>query len=286
MALVLATLAAADRLGAQALDPEAAVVSGPSASVQVSGRGAPAEAAGPAVRLAHPFGIGEELVYDVTSSRLGQIGEGALRVEGPETVRGRSVYRLSFDIDSRVGPMRIVDETRSWLEPERLQSLRYHKREQHPLARRTETVELFPEERQWVSESGDTARSATAEPLDELSFLYFLRTLELRDSAEYVIERHFDPERNPVIIRVLGREQADLPSGLFETILVEMEVRDGGRFGGRGVLRLYLTDDEARYPVRIVTSVPLAGELILDLKALTPGVALADAFDAKGTRGL
>lgn len=231
-----------------------------------------------------PFGVGEELIYDVTSSRLGRIGEGAMRVEGPEAVRGRPAYRLSFEIDSRVGPVRVRDETRSWLEPEAMRSLRYSKRERHPLARRSEEVEIFPEDRRWVAEGGEAGRSSVDDPLDELSFLYYIRTLDLDDDAEYVIERHFDPARNPVVVRVLGRERASLPSGFFDIIVVEMEVRDGERFEDTGLLRLYLTDDGARYPVRIVTSVPLAGELVLDLKALTPGVALAGARDAGRTR--
>ena len=224
-----------------------------------------------------PFGIGEELIYDVTSSRLGRIGEGSMRVEGPESVRGQRAYRLSFDIDSRVGPIRIRDEARSWLEPRAMRSLRYVKRERHPLARRSEEVEIFPEDRRWVPREGESGRSGVDDPLDELSFLYYIRTLDLRDGAEYIVERHFDPARNPVVVRVLGRERSELPSGIFETVVVEMEVRDGERFDGdaRGLLRLHLTDDAARYPVRIVTSVPLAGEMVLDLKALTPGGALA-----------
>lgn len=217
-----------------------------------------------------PFGVGEVLTYRVTSSRFGVIGTGTMRVDGPERVRERTTLRLAFDFRSRVGPFTIEDRTRSWLDPVALVSLRYEKREKSPVSTRTEEVELFPDERRWRSAGEIEYPSPTDAPLDELSFLYFIRTLALEDGEVHVVERHFDEARNPVTIRVQGRERLDTPAGLFSTVVVEMKVKDAGRFRGDGVLRLHLTDDECRYPIRIETSMPIAGTMVLDLTALTP----------------
>lgn len=222
-----------------------------------------------------PFGPGETLVYRITSSRFGNVGEGCMGVGGPESVRGREAYVLHFDFEARVAFFTVEDRTRSWIDPRGLASLRYHKRERNPLTSRNEEVEIHPEELRWIdTTTGRDGRSPTNAPLDELSFIYFLRTLPLADGEMNEHVRHFDPERNPVVVRVLGRERLRAPIGDFQTVVVEMKVRDAGRFGGQGTLRLHLTDDAQRLPIRIETSVPLAGTLVLDLvQAILPDVA-------------
>ncbi len=227
-----------------------------------------------------PFGPGETLVYRITSSRFGDVGEGSMGVAGPEAVRGREAYVLHFDFRAKITFFTVEDRTRSWVDPLRMASLRYHKRERNPLTSRTEEVEIHPDELRWEDASGRAGRSPTTSPLDELSFIYFLRTLPLDDGAVSELERHFDPERNPVVVRVLGRERLSAPIGDFETVVVEMQVRDTGRFGGQGTLRLHLTDDAQRLPIRIETSVPLAGTLVLDLIQATFGDA-APAADGR-----
>lgn len=216
-----------------------------------------------------PFAPGEELTYRIRSNRFGDVGQGSMGVSGPEAVRGQEAYVLQFDFRARITLFTVEDRTRSWIDPLRLTSLRYHKREKNPLSSRVEEVEIHPEERRWEGVDGTIGTSPTTLPLDELSFIYFLRTLPLEEGAVREEVRHFDPARNPVVVRVLGRERLRAPIGDFETIVVEMQVNDVDRFGGAGTLRLHLTDDAQRLPVRIETSVPVAGDLVLDLMQAT-----------------
>lgn len=217
-----------------------------------------------------PFGVGEELVYQVHSARFGKVGSATLRVEGPDTIRGEPAYLLHFELKGRVGPFNIEDCTRSWLDPQGPVSLRYEKRERHPLSSRFDAVELFPGEQRWVSADGQSGSMPTDSPLDELSFIYLLRLLDLEGGAEISLNRHYLMERNPVLVRLISRESVALPVGRLPTLLVEMRVRDGSRFKGSGLIRLYLTDDAHRYPLRIETSLPIVGTMTLDLEALTP----------------
>jgi hypothetical protein len=202
------------------------------------------------------------------SPNLGTIGRGTMRVVGAEQVRGTSTYHLVFEFKGRVGPARLEDRTESWLDPRAMISHRFRKRERSPLASRSESVELFPLEQRWTSEAGESTGSPTAAPLDELSFLYFIRTLPLRTGETVILRRHFDAERNPVTVRVLGRQELTVPAGRFRTVHVEMRVRDPHRFGGEGVVRLHLSDDAYRTPVRITTVMPVAGSVVLDLETL------------------
>ena len=190
---------------------------------------------------AHPFAHGEVLSYRAVSSRFGTFGTGTLRVDGEE-LRGRSTLRLSFDFKGRVGPFRVEDQTRSWLDAGEMASLRYTKRERSPLGSRNEEVDIVPGEHK----------------LDELSFLYHVRCLPLEDGKTYSLALHFDPARNPVVVRVLRRERTTVPAGEFATVVVEMKVKDS-RFGGNGTLVLHLTDDETRVPVRIESAAPWVG---------------------------
>ena len=218
-----------------------------------------------------PFAPGEELVFEIRSSRFGNVGRARMAVAGPESVRGHEAYVLHFDFRTRITFFTVEDSTRSWIDPLRMASLRYRKRERQPLSSRDEEVEIHPEERRWEAADGRSGRSPTTAPLDELSFIYFLRTLPLAAGEVREFDRHFDPERNPVVVRMIGRESLRAPVGDFETLVVEMQVHDSGRFGGEGVMRFHLTDDERRLPVRIESSVPIAGTLVMDLVQATLG---------------
>lgn len=214
-----------------------------------------------------PFAVGEELIYRAGSSRFGNLGTGAMRVEGPEEVRGRETYLLRFDFRGRLGPLALEDRTRSWILPREMAALRYRKRERAPLLSGGEEVELFPAEQRWESAGGDGGRTPSDAPLDELSFLYFVRTLPLADGDVYTLNRHFDPGRNPVTVRVLRRERLVVPAGEFPTVVVEMRVQDRRRFHGPGIIQMHLSDDDSRMPVRIESSFPLIGPVTLLLES-------------------
>jgi hypothetical protein len=210
-----------------------------------------------------PFAPGEELSFDVRSSRFGRIGQAIMRVSA-DTIRGREAYLLAFDFSARIILFKASDRTRSWFDPSTGSALRYTKRERSPVVKRDENVEIFPEEQRWQSAAG-SFNSSTDAPLDELSFLYHLRTLPLDDGATYNIDRHFDPGRNPVTIQVLRREQLADTIGVYQTVVVEMRVRDSRQSNGFSVLRLHLTDDSLHVPLRIESSMPVGGTMVMSL---------------------
>jgi hypothetical protein len=213
-----------------------------------------------------PFAVGERLNYRVTVGSM-HVGEGSMSVQGPEDVRGIATYVLKSEVRARIGPVKAVDRAESWLDPERMSALRFRKRERRAFSGSDEQVELFPAEQRWQTTRGDGGESPTNTPLDELSFIYFLRTLPLVPDTTYRFARHYDRDRNPVDVRVVGRDTVRTSAGAFSTIIVEMHVRDAGRFKGDGVIRLYLTDDMCRIPVRIETSMPVIGRTVLTLES-------------------
>jgi hypothetical protein len=212
-----------------------------------------------------PFGPGDQCVYR-GSGMLGRIGTGVMAVDA-EQVDGRSVYLLRFDFRGRIGPMTVEDHTRSWFDPADMASLRYTKRERTPVSSRTQDVRMDRASRRWTAADNTSGSMVTNSPLDELSFLYFIRTLSLEDGASYSLTRHFEAGRNPVTVTVIGRGPIRVPAGQFTAIEVIMRVKDPARYGGEGVIQLHLTDDARKVPLRIESSVPRAGRMVLSLQS-------------------
>jgi Protein of unknown function (DUF3108). len=213
-----------------------------------------------------PFAPGERLTF-VGRVRAGVAGEGSLWVEGPVELRGATTWLLHSDMDGRVGPFRATDRTASWLDPARMTALRYTARERHIVSKHDEAVDIFPGEKRWSSDDGVEGVTMMGAPLDELSFLYYVRTLPLRPDDTLTVTRHFDSARNPTVVRVVGREELEVPAGRFRAVVVEMRVRDPRRYQGEGTIRIHLSDDRCRLILRLESQVPGAGSPTLDLRS-------------------
>jgi len=217
-----------------------------------------------------PFPLGEALKYSVHVTVGGTVGEGQMRVEGPVTDGERLTWRLVFEMQAGRGPIRAMDRTVSWLDPERFAITRFEKTERHPLSRSSERVVVNQARAAWYdAEAREQPRETDWQnlgselPLDELSFLYFLRTIPLSRDTTFQVSRHFDAARNPTTIRVMGEELVETPVGIFRTRIVEMDVRDPKRYRGVGTIRLNIDLDDCHVPVRIVSRMPLLGTTTL-----------------------
>jgi hypothetical protein len=218
-----------------------------------------------------PFAIGERLEYRVSVGLAGTVGRGTMTVEGPVELRGTTTYLLRSDFRARVAWLDGFDRCDSWLDPERMAILRSETSEKRPFAQHEEQVSVFPEESRWATDAGRSGSSPTDAPLDELAFIYFVRTMPLAPDSAYRVDRHYDLARNPVEVRVLGYETVRTGAGEFATIAVEMRVKDTRRFEREGVIRLNLTDDQWRIPVRIQGAMPVFGTATFTLERFERG---------------
>lgn len=240
--------------------------------VVLLGAGVPGKGAPAAVDL--PFFPGEVLQYRMRVGGIGTVGHGTMSVRSA-SLRGEPVYLLSSDFSGRFGPIRGESESHSWLDPQRFVALRFEKSEHSPMAREEESVDLYPSEQRWVTD-GQSGHMSTDQPLDELSFIYLLRTLDLAEGRSYRISRHYEPGRNPVDVTVLGRDTVEVEAGRFEAFVVEMRVRDPQRYRGEGVITLELSTGPRRIPLRIETRLPGMGRTLLTLESDRTDLATAD----------
>ena len=195
---------------------------------------------------ARPFAPGERLTYDV---RFGPIkaGTGAMEVRGVETVRGRPAYHTVFSVKGGVPGFRVNDVFESWFARDDLSSLRFHKDQDEGPSERTSRYEIFPERRTYDDlrdEKGELP--STDSPLDDGSFLYYIRTVPLTVGQTYRFEQYFKPDRNPVTLRVLRRERVTVPAGTFDAIVVQPSIKTPGIFSEGGRAEVWISDDDRR----------------------------------------
>lgn len=212
-----------------------------------------------------PFGAGERLTYGVKANGLG--GHATMSVDGPVDVRGTETYMLQFDVHAGLGPIKGTNRTESWLDLRHMAALRFHAYEHRPFSTHEQKVEMYPGERRWAAEDGTSGTSASDAPLDELSFIYFIRSLPLDSDSTLTFDRYFDATRNPTLVRVVGRDTVTTDDHVFAVVVVEMDVRDPRHYEGQGSLRLFLTDDDCRLPVRIESRMPNVGTVVFTLKS-------------------
>ena len=219
----------------------------------------------PAQELSLPFAVGEALVYRVRIARVGDVGKGRMWIEGPVVEQGVQTWRMRFEMEAGKGPFHATDRTSSWFDPQRFAILRFEKQERHVLSRSDEQVTIDRTDQRWTDADGGGGALGSEFPLDELSFMYLLRTLPLERDTVLRVDRHFDARRNPTIVRIMGRDTLTTPAGIFRTRIIEMEVRDPKRYKGTGIIRIHLDESDCHVPVRIESRMPVLGITTLTL---------------------
>ncbi len=214
-----------------------------------------------------PFAVGEKATYEVHFGKL-RVGTGTMEVLGLEEVRGRPAWRTRFRIRGGIPFYRVDDVLESWIDRERFYSLRFVQDLEEGGKTRERRFEIFPE-RQTFREGEGEEEPSVAAPLDDGSFIYFVRTIPLEDGQTYDFDRYFRPDRNPVRVRVLGRETIKVPAGTFKTIVIQPVIKAKGIFSEQGEARIWLSDDSQRIMVQMKTKTKI-GSLNLYLKSNRP----------------
>ena len=220
-----------------------------------------------------PFGPGERLTYNV---KIGIINSGSAHMEvlGIDSIREEPSYHLEMSLKGSLlfGAVQVNDHYQSWLGTRSVSSHRYISDVNQLTYSRYRNFEFRPEEMSWEeTESGDMGRLATALPLDDISFLYFVRTLPLEIGQTYTLPRYFKKEGNPVVIKVEGKRVVEVPAGTFNTIVVRPIIKTRGLFSEGGEAELYLTDDDNKHLVYLRSKIPIVGSVTLHLESISEG---------------
>lgn len=218
-----------------------------------------------------PYGPGEHAIYQVKLGGV-SVGSGSMRVLGIKTVDGRPTYHTRFQISGGLPLARVDDTFESWIDVDGLFSRRFKQDQREISYRRKRAYNFFPELGTYQrTDTGETGTLPTDRPLDDVSFLYYARTLPLRVGETYTLPHYFKESGNPVVLKVLRKETVRVPAGTFRTIVVRPIIQTKGLFSEGGEAEVYFSDDERRVVVQMRSKVPVVGSLNLYLKEYREG---------------
>ena len=233
-----------------------------------------------------PFGPGERLVYKVKLGIWGG-GEGVMVIPAVEDVRGNDAYHFHMAVDAGALGFCVRDKFDSWMDTRTLQAWRFIQDIDDPGYSSFRHYEFYPDRQIWDREDNDESGPlATPLPLDDISFIHFVRTLPLEVGKTYTFNRYFKAEGNPVTLKVLRKDKRKTDAGEFNTIVVQPIIRTKGMFSQGGKAELHFTDDERRILVFMKTDIPiLPGALTLHLQSIQEGLPLHPTPRARALSG-
>jgi hypothetical protein len=170
---------------------------------------------------------------------------------GTDTIRGHTAWRAIFTISGGTFFFRVRDSTVSWFDTATLSSLRFVQHINEGRYHADRDYAIYPERATYARLDKPEVPSVH-EPLDDASFLYFLRSVPLEVGRTYTFNRYFQPEGNPITIHVLRRERVTVPAGTFDAWKVEITPADGGT----GESTTLWVDKTSRQVVKISTVIP------------------------------
>jgi len=254
--------------------------------------------------LAHLYREGERLVYEVTWLGI-RAGEATLEAQGVVNVDGHQAYHLvtkaqSSPVISKI--YRVDDRTDSYLEMQPMQALRFEKNLREGRYRHNSQT-VFDHEKGFATfryldfskvpknitrldEAERYGKYVNQEfplspgALDELSVLYYVRTLPLQANST-VTAKVFASRKNwDLEVKVLGRETLETVLGRRETLKVEPLLKFEGIFQQKGRMIVWLTDDAERIPVQMKSEIVI-GSFVTTLVLREVGLAQA-RLDSQG----
>jgi hypothetical protein len=209
----------------------------------------------------YPFSVGETLKYD---AKLGYFPVGEATVSVTRIAKERGTDSFVFTMAGQGGPpgWRVRYDMTSWVGTSEFNSLRFHRRLEQGGKVDEHGYEIVPDSARYREEGVDGDWAAPTDPLDELAFMYYLRSAPLKVGQSYSLARYFKTGYNPIQVSVTGRESIAMPGGNATPCFAV-------RVTARGTtMRLWLTDDKRRLPAQLEIPLPF-GSVTLTLTSST-----------------
>ncbi len=215
-----------------------------------------------------PFSVGERATYNVKFGFL-HVGTGVMTVANVQTLRGHDVWHTVFDIKGGTLFYHVNDTLESWFDVSTLSSLRFLQRLDEGGRIRNRNYEIFPDSSLYVL-NRKPPQPSVPDPLDDGSFLFFVRTLPLNVGETYTFPRYFNPKANPVTIKVIRKERIQVPAGTFQAVVVQPIIKTSGIFGDKGRAEVWFSDDSLHIVLQMKSKMSI-GSLDMFLRSFQPG---------------
>ena len=209
-----------------------------------------------------PFHVGEKMTYQAKVNFI-NAGTATMSVEDIESIRGRPTYHTIFDVRGKLLLFHVNDHYESWFDTASLVSLHHTQHIDETKNQADRTYDFYPERKIYVRNGVENP--SVPDPLDEGSFIYFMRSVPLEVGKTYEFNRYYHVDRNPVVIQVERKERIKVPAGEFDAIVVKPIIKSKGLFSENGDAEIWFSDDSSRTVLRLKSKLPF-GTLYLELK--------------------
>jgi Protein of unknown function (DUF3108) len=228
----------------------------------------PVDTTGPGAAAAWPFAVGERMTFEGKWGPI-PVGRAEVVLQSRDTVRGHHTFVARFSVNGGPAWFGVHDNYSSWFDTESLISYRYFQDIHEGNYRRLRTYDIEPGRGIYILNRRDTNATVPA-PLDDESFIYFIRTLPLAVGQHYAWNRYFEAKSNPVIVDVVRIDTVQVPAGTFTCFVLQPTIKTKGIFGEGGHAQVWISDDARRLIVQMKSGLSF-GSLNLYLKSYTPG---------------
>ena len=214
------------------------------------------------------FDAGERLVFDVGFGFI-TAGEAVMEIPDYEYYRGRKCYRIVFRVNSI--PFfstfyKVEDRYSTLLDVEGLFPWRFEQHIREGGYQRDFTADFDPVER--IARTPEGFYSIPTYVHDIVSAFYFTRILDFtgfRPGQKVHLQNFYKDSTYELDVKYKGKQTIEVNAGTFNCIVVEPLVRQGGLFKSEGSIFVWLTDDERRIPVKVMSKIVI-GSISAELK--------------------
>ncbi|MBI2166822.1 MAG: DUF3108 domain-containing protein [Candidatus Omnitrophica bacterium] len=212
--------------------------------------------------------VGEKLVYSVRLLGI-EVGRGEAEVKEIVRVRDRDAYHVEIQVRSaRIIDWiyKVRDTHHSYIDVERLHSLRYEKILREGRYRADEVMEYdqVNHTAAYYSRKNGSRKEMRIPPdvQDQLSCGFWFRLQEIQPGTEISIPVNADEKNWSLRVKVLRETKVQLKGfPEFEAVEVEPEIQFQGIFVKRGKIRGWLSLDSRRIPLKMTVKVPVLGSV-------------------------
>ncbi len=213
------------------------------------------------------FRKGEILTFDV---KYGFVTAGVAKFEIPDIkkISGREAYHVVFEVNTVPGFdmfYKVRDRYETYLDVEGLFPWRF---EQHIReGKYTRDFSAFFDQRKGKAKTSEGQYDIPKYINDIVSAFFYSRTLDfsnLKVGDRIPLKNFYKNKVYDLDVVYHGKETIKVEAGEFNCIIVEPLVQEGGLFKSEGSIMIWLSNDEARIPVRVKTKV-IVGAIDADL---------------------